>query len=141
MKKAVGTPENRDTAFRVYARFGGKNVSAILECLEKEHGIRISMQTYYKWKREDGWEERLEGEAPPTAEEGVLLTLLGFMQKIERRFMDSPDADAQAAYAYASLAGMFFRHAKRLRPGKADVETMRRKAAEIFETEYGIKRD
>lgn len=55
--------------------------------------------------------------------------------------MQSPDVDAQAAYAYANLAGMFFKHSKRLKPGRVDIEKMRLTAKEIFETEYGIRRD
>lgn len=30
MKKGEGTPENRETPFKAYARFGGKNVPAVL---------------------------------------------------------------------------------------------------------------
>lgn len=141
MMRAVGTPENKDAAFRVYARFNGKNVPAILESLRTEHGLRLSMQTYYRWKREEGWEERLKDSLPPTAEENVLLTLLGFMRKIERRFMEAPDVEPQAVYAYSTLAGMFFKHSKRLRPGRVDIEKMRLMAAEILETEYGIRRE
>lgn len=141
MSKPKGTPENRELAFVVYARFGGRNVPAMLERLVKEHGLRISMNTLYRWKREGDWEARLENKEP-TFEERTLLKLMGLMERVERRLAESPAVEPQAVYAYTNMVNTFFNLAKKLGPAmRTSPEEMRRRALEILENDYGIKGD
>jgi|GEM_PF-7134973 len=59
MQKGIGTQANRETAYRVFALFGGRNIKQILGRLEWQHEIKISAQTLYDWKNEGRWEERM----------------------------------------------------------------------------------
>lgn len=140
MSRGIGTPENREMAFRVYARFGGRNIPGILERLKKEHGLRISAQTLYQWKRDGEWAEKLL-DSGPSFEEGVLLKLMGLIERFERHLQTAPRMDAQAIFAYTNMINTFFNLSDKLRPFiKTDPARMKRIADEILENDYGIKR-
>lgn len=110
MKKGVGTPENRELAFRVYSLFGGRNIHRMLCRLEHMHGLAISARTLYKWKEQENWEARMgprDGLSAPgvlTFEERLLLRVMSLIEKYELYF-ETNDAvkDIQAAYAYTNL--------------------------------------
>ena len=141
MSKGIGTPQNRELAYRAYAQFGGRNIPAILECLKQEHGIKISTQTLYVWKREGDWEGRLRSH-PTSFEEKTLISMMGLIETLERRLSESKTMDPQAVFAYTRMVNTFFKQAKKIgRLMRTDPETIRRTAQEILERDYGIMRD
>jgi len=141
MQRGIGTPENREVAFMLYAQSGGRDVHGILKRLREEHGIKISANTYYAWKREGEWEKRIEGQNP-TFEERTLIRMMGLIEAIERRIAGGRSLNPQDVYAYTSMVNTFFRHSKRLRPAmRVSPEEMRRKTEEILQEIYGIEPD
>jgi hypothetical protein len=106
-QKGVGTPENREAAYTVYALFGGRNIKQILGRLEWKHGLRISAQTLYEWKKEGKWDARIAvgGEQDVlTFNERMLKRVLRLIGMYDRHFASGDSAkDAQAAYAYTNL--------------------------------------
>jgi len=107
MTKGIGTPENREAAYRVYALFGGKNIRQILGRLEWKHGLKISAQTLYEWKDEGGWDKRIAESAAEdelTFNERMLGRVLRLIERYDRHFAaEGPARDAQTAYAYTNL--------------------------------------
>jgi hypothetical protein len=99
-----GTPENRELAYSVYERFGGKDMPGMLECLKNEHNIEISLQTLYQWRRDLEWDGRL-AISTSTHKERMLLKLVGLIDKHECHLCKSDKPDPQAAYAYTNLNG------------------------------------
>ena len=111
MKKGIGTPENRELAFRVYAFFGGRNIPRVLRRLFSEHDIDISARTLHDWKNEGNWDERIRtavrGELPGTDmltfDEKMLKRIIGIVGRYESQIKTGASLDNQAAYAYTNL--------------------------------------
>lgn len=142
-KKTVGTPENREVAFRVYSAMSGKDIPRVLDRLKREYGISISMQTLYRWRREGGWALRMTGreaEEPSAFELRLFNRLMRLIERYEADIERRPNVGSQEVFAYANLARAAIELSKRLPPEAKDPEEMRRIAEEILETEYGIKR-
>lgn len=127
MKKGIGTPENRELAYRVYALMAGRNIPRILYRLEMRHKLEISARTLYKWKEEGDWDRRMAGEDPNgrgtapdgvmTLEERMLMKITGLMEKYEQCFEGREAApDAQSAYAYTNLARAALEIARKMKP-------------------------
>lgn len=126
----------RELAFGVYARFGGRNVRGMLEGLEREHGLKITRQTLHRWRGEGGWDERLRAMEP---EQCMLNDLREVIDKLKRQMRRSAKVEPQVAYAYANMLNCFFAVARKS-PRRFDPEKMKHIAAEILENEYGVKR-
>jgi hypothetical protein len=133
-----GTPENREKAYSVYERFGGKDMPGMLEVLKNEHGLEISLQTLYQWRRDWDWNGRLALSAS-THEESMLHRLMGLIDKYERhlRKVDSPDP--QAAYAYTNLISAFLNLTGKM-PKKGKGAEGTATLEEVLRNEYGIER-
>jgi hypothetical protein len=122
MKKGIGTPENREIAFGVYFLFGGKNIPRIIERLERAHGLKVSAQTLYEWKREGGWDERIgrdnalrEDTGLLTFDEKMMRRIFSLIEKYERFFETNASVDNQAAYAYTNLLRAAIELSKRMK--------------------------
>lgn len=142
-KRTVGTPENRELAFRVYAAMEGKDIPRVLDRLKREYGLSISAQTLYRWRREGGWALRMSGrdaEEPSAFELRMFNRLMRLIERYEADLDKMPRVGTQEVFAYANLARAAMELSKRLPPEAKDPEEMRRVAQEIMETEYGIKR-
>jgi hypothetical protein len=127
-----GTPENRE-------RFGGKDMPGMIEALKAEHGLEISLQTLYQWRRDWDWDGRLALSAS-THEERMLYKLMGLIEKYERHMGKSDKPDPQAAYAYTNLISAFLNLTGKMPMKGASHEEMQRVAEEILRNDYGIKR-
>ena len=106
MRKGLGTPQNRELAYKVFALFGGKNVHKILSRLDHAYDISMSARTLYQWKDEGGWDKRLAtGQDVMTFNELTLRRLNRIIQKHERHYDSNEKAvgNAQLAYAYTNL--------------------------------------
>jgi hypothetical protein len=137
--RGIGTRENREMAFRVYAQMGGRDVHGILKRLREEHGIGISAHTYYAWKREGDWEKRLEGQ-DPSFEERTLVRMMGLIEVLERRIAKGQKINPADIYAYTGLVNTFFRHSRRMRGAlRYDPARWKQMAEEILEADYGIR--
>jgi hypothetical protein len=117
MTKGIGTPENRETAYRVFALFGGRNIKQILGRLQWKHDIEISAQTLYEWKKEGQWEERMARTAGTdvlTFNEQMLGRVLRLIRRYDVHFAGGPVNNAQAAYAYTNLIRTAMELARRM---------------------------
>jgi hypothetical protein len=140
----MGTPENRELAFRVYAAMGGRDIPRVLDRLKSDYGLSISAQTLYRWRSEGGWELRMTGrdsEEPSAFELRLFNRLMRLIERYEADLDRRPNVGSQEAFAYANLARAAIELSKRLPPEAKDPEEMRRVALEILETDYGIKRE
>jgi hypothetical protein len=133
-----GTPENRELAYSVYERFGGKDMPGMLESLKKKHNIEISLQTLYQWRRDWDWDGRLALSAS-THEERMLFKLMGLIEKYERLLSKGEKPDPQAAYAYTNLIGAFLNLSGRMPTKGRSQEEIQRAAEEVLKNEYGIE--
>jgi hypothetical protein len=133
-----GTQENRELAFIVYERYGGRDIKGMLDCLKNEHNIDITAQTLHQWKRDGNWNEALADRAG-SHEERIYLKLTGLIEKFEQHLTGGGGPDAQAAYAYTNLIDSFLRLSSRMpkmgsgAEGTATLE-------EVLRNEYGIDR-
>jgi len=139
MKKGQGTPENKKKAFGLYIELGGKNIKAMLGRLRDEHGIEVSAQTLINWATEGKWKEHIMSMGHAEFEKTMLLKLIRQIERLERRQEISPAPDMQSVYAYTNLINSALK-IKRTIPEKIDPEEMCRRAKEIFENDFGIKR-
>jgi hypothetical protein len=130
-----GTPENREKAYEVYERFGGKDMPGMIEALKAEHGLEISLQTLYQWRRDWDWDGRLALSAS-THEERMLYKLMGLIEKYERHMGKSDKPDPQAAYAYTNLISAFLNLTGKIPMSKKALEEYNRSLDEQVENEY-----
>jgi hypothetical protein len=132
-----GTTENRELAYNVYERYGGRDIAGMLECLNKEHSIDISAQTLHQWKRDGNWNEALADRAG-SHEERIFLKLTGLIEKFEQHLIEGKGPDPQAAYAYTNLIDAFLRLSSKLPKWGKEADD-RPTLEEVLKNEYGIE--
>ena len=130
-----GTPENREKAYGIYERFGGKDMPGMIKALKAEHGLEISLQTLYQWRRDWDWDSRLALSAS-THEERMLFKLMGLIEKYEQHMSKSDKPDPQAAYAYSNLIAAFLNLSGKIPMSKASLEEYERTLNEEVENAY-----
>jgi len=69
-----------------------------------------------------------------------MLNFMKLIGKYERHLADRPGIDPQAVYAYTNMLRTALDLSKRLPHRKPSPEEMTRRAKEILEMEYGVKR-
>lgn len=148
--KGIGTPENKEKAFQIYREFGGRNVPKILRELKTRHGIGIRTSTFYEWKRDGNWDERMK--RADAEKEDVEYESLSFPEKMFRDLLKRKEAyeqyfrglapdrmDNHAQYAYNHILKTLAELADKVKPEEAaDPEKMKQVMKEILEREYGI---
>jgi hypothetical protein len=129
-----GTTENRELAYSVYERFGGRDIAGMLEALKEEHSVDISAQTLHQWKRDGNWNEALADRAG-SHEERIFLKLTGLIEKYEQHLIEGKGPDPQAAYAYTNLISVFLNLRGKIPMSKAAKEEYERSLNEQVENE------
>jgi hypothetical protein len=134
-----GTRGNRELAFRLYKEEGGRDIRKIIRRLREEHGLGLSAPTLHRWKKEGGWQARLEGVGRTGFDERMLAILERLIGRYEEQMAESRRLKDQSTYALLYL----MKAARELRMSgvRTDPEEMRRVADEILRTEYGIVRE
>lgn len=138
MKK--GTRENRELAFRLYKEEHGQNIGHVLRRLE-QGGLRISARTFYKWKKEDGWDKQTADERQTTLDKKLLDRLLRLIDRYGRQIEGSDRLNDQSTYAYMHLIRAARELSRSMKPERTDPGEMKRLAMEILESDYGIQRE
>jgi hypothetical protein len=133
-----GTTENRELAYSVYERFGGRDIAGMLECLKREHNIDITAQTLHQWKRDGNWNEALADRAS-SHEERIFLKLTGLIEKFERHLIEGKGPDPQAAYAYTNLIDAFLRLSSKMPRRGRSQEEIQKAAEEVLRNDHGIE--
>ena len=145
--KGKAVRENIDLAFDVYCTHGGNESRTLIE-LERR-GFRLQRATLRDWIKKYRFKERraeveaerqTAGDSQLSFEQKMLRKLIKQIEKYERYF-ETTDIDNQAMYAYTNLLKTVVELSRKVKAKETDPEEFKKKAEEILESEFGIKRN
>lgn len=130
-------------AFNVYCEKNG-NMSQTLIELERR-GLPVCRKTLTRWAAENRFKDGLKPESGRQQkdipfDQQMISKLVAQIDKYERYFESIESIDNRAVYAYTNLLKTIVELGRKAKPRGKDPEGLRKKADEILEAEYGIKR-
>ena len=147
--KGKAVRDNLDLAYDIYCDKGG-NVSQTIIELERR-GLRLSRPTMDKWIADYRFKERFQdanaerqraADNQLTFEQRMMSKLVSQIEKYEKYLEETTGVDNQATYAYTNLLKVVVELSRKIKVKEnRDPEELRAAAAEILESEYGIKRN
>ncbi len=147
--KGKAVRDNLDLAYDIYCDKGG-NVSQTIIELERR-GLRLSRPTMDKWITDYRFKERFQdanaerqraADNQLTFEQRMMSKLVSQIEKYEKYLDETTGVDNQATYAYTNLLKVVVELSRKIKVKEnRDPDELRAAAAEILESEYGIKRN